>query len=134
MRTQTGTRRSHCQKFVPKVRPVSCLLERRLTTFDSKVASQSESPSLNYPVNEVLYPRRTEKEVPRKTTNTINTLPDDVLLAIFDHYRSALGAHSGWCQIWYTLAHVCRRWKELVLTSSRRLDVQLRCTFGTHAE
>ncbi len=89
---------------------------------------------MNYPVNEVLYPRRTEKEVSRKTTNTINTLPDDVLLAIFDHYRSALGAHSGWCQIWYTLAHVCRRWKELVLTSSRRLDVQLRCTFGTHAE
>ena len=89
---------------------------------------------MNYPVDEVLYPRRTEKEVSRKTTNTINTLPDDVLLAIFDHYRSALGAHSSWCQIWYTLAHVCRRWKELVLTSSRRLDVHLRCTFGTHAE
>ena len=58
-----------------------------------------------------------------------------MLLLIFDRYRrSTVGAHSSWCQVWCTLAHVCRRWKELILASSRRLDVQLRCTFGTHAE
>ena len=71
----------------------------------------------------------------RRTTGVVNALPDDVLLFIFDHYRqSTVGAHSSWCQIWCTLAHVCKRWKELILASSRRLDVQLRCTFGTYAE
>ena len=35
---------------------------------------------------------------------------------------------------WYTLVHVCRRWRHIVLTSSRRLDLQLFCTTGTSVE
>ena len=72
----------------------------------------------------------------RRLTSVINALPDNVLLLIFDHYRrrSTGGAHSSWWQIWCTLAHVCKRWEKLILASSRRLNVQLRCTFGTHAE
>ncbi|KAI0289858.1 hypothetical protein BC826DRAFT_588094 [Russula brevipes] len=94
--------------------------------------AQSKRTPTNIPADEVLYPRRTQRRS-RRTPNAIDALPDDVLLDAFDHYRLAVGAHR-YHQPWHTLAHVCRRWRELVLASSRRLDLQLRCTFGTPAE
>ncbi|KAH9066188.1 hypothetical protein EDB87DRAFT_694115 [Lactarius vividus] len=66
---------------------------------------------------------------------TINTLPDEVLLEIFDQYRSLRTGNKpgsqGW---WYTLVHTCRRWRQLVFASSIRLNLHLRCTFGTPVE
>ncbi|KAF8263062.1 hypothetical protein EI94DRAFT_1741925 [Lactarius quietus] len=63
---------------------------------------------------------------------TINTLPNEVLLEVFDQYRSIRTSNrtgsQGW---WYTLVHICRRWRHLVFASSIRLNLQLRCTFGT---
>jgi hypothetical protein len=32
---------------------------------------------------------------------------------------------------WHTLVHVCKRWRHIVLTSPRRLDLRLLCTVGT---
>ena len=62
---------------------------------------------------------------------SIDTLPDDVLLEVFDHYRKLTADHWARLQGWYKLAHSCRRWRQLVFASSLRLNLQLRCTFGT---
>ena len=77
---------------------------------------------------------------------TIEVLPDDVLLAIFDFFvignqdRPINGAGNGmdlssadkeWAEWWQPLVHVCRRWRTLVFDSPHRLDLQLYCTFGT---
>ncbi|KAH9164290.1 hypothetical protein EDB89DRAFT_2078124 [Lactarius sanguifluus] len=64
---------------------------------------------------------------------TINSLPDDVLLEIFDSCRK--GHDFGWSTFtvawgWQRLVHVCQRWRQLVFESPRRLDLQLPCTHG----
>jgi hypothetical protein len=56
---------------------------------------------------------------------TIETLPDDILLETFDFYAEDDDANADW---WHTLVHVCRRWRNVVFASPRRLDLQLRCT------
>ena len=33
---------------------------------------------------------------------------------------------------WYTLTHVCQRWKNIILGSASYLDLSLVCTYGTH--
>ena len=33
---------------------------------------------------------------------------------------------------WYTLAHVCQRWKNIILGSASYLELSLVCTYGTH--
>jgi hypothetical protein len=65
---------------------------------------------------------------------TVNILPEDVLLEIFDFYQiesnpylSSLRPVSDW----FRLVHVCRRWRQIVLVSPRRLDLTLFCTYGT---
>jgi F-box-like len=62
---------------------------------------------------------------------TIRSLPDDVLLEIFDihlnpHYRRILDP---W--MWQKLAHVCRRWRCIVFASPLRLNLELHCTYTT---
>ena len=71
------------------------------------------------------------------TRITIDTLPDDVLLEIFDFYldsdnsfrfvagRRNVPLH---VDLWHTLVHVCRRWRCTVSASPRRLKLQLLCT------
>jgi F-box-like len=51
---------------------------------------------------------------------TIESLPHDVLLDIFDF--------SLW---WYTLVHVCRRWRYIVFQSPLRLNLRLLCRANT---
>ena len=68
----------------------------------------------------------------RGTGKTINALPDDVLLDIFHYHWSTVDAH--WSQRWCTLAHVCRRWNQLILASSHHLGLHLRFSFGAQAE
>ena len=57
---------------------------------------------------------------------TAGILPDVVLLEIFDFY---FGEDYG-TDDWHTLIHVCRRWRNAVFSSPRRLDLQLYCTPG----
>ncbi|KAH9073490.1 hypothetical protein EDB83DRAFT_76927 [Lactarius deliciosus] len=64
----------------------------------------------------------------------INTLPDNVLLEIFDLCRE--GHDAGWFTFtvawdWHRLVHVCQRWRQLVFGSPRRLDIQLLCKHRT---
>ena len=52
-------------------------------------------------------------------------LPDDILLKIFHHYLDASPP------LWFTLAHVCRNWRQVVFTSPLGLRLRLYCTYGT---
>jgi hypothetical protein len=64
---------------------------------------------------------------------SINILPDDVLLEIFDQYVTRL--HISYLDqhvvAWHKLVHVCQRWRYVVFHSPRRLDLRLRCTDRT---
>jgi hypothetical protein len=56
-------------------------------------------------------------------------LPDDVLLEIFYFYTKMHSEAGKWkAEAWQWLVHVCRRWRNLVLGSPRRLNLQLYCT------
>ena len=85
----------------------------------------------------------------RPRTPSIHILDDDSLLHIFYLYRPFLlgedednedngarrlwGGNKGWARErwWYRLAHVCRRWRNIILGSPSYLDLSLVCTFGT---
>ena len=57
----------------------------------------------------------------------IDTLPDEVLLAIFDFfvYKDAIITKE--VEAWQSLVHVCRRWRSIVFGSPRRLNLRLVC-------
>ncbi|KAI0288913.1 hypothetical protein BC826DRAFT_651389 [Russula brevipes] len=58
----------------------------------------------------------------RRHPITIDILPDDVLLEIFNVYTNENSRG------WHTLVHVSRRWRSIVFASTHRLNLQLRCT------
>jgi len=58
----------------------------------------------------------------------IGTLPDDALLEIFSIYVG----ETEWEEAWIPLAHVCQRWRHVVLASPRRLNLRLICTRYRH--
>ena len=60
----------------------------------------------------------------KKSNMTMDVLPDDVLLLVFDCYL----AHPSRVESWHTLVHVCRRWRSLVFESPRRLNLRIACT------
>jgi hypothetical protein len=73
----------------------------------------------------------------------IDVLPDDVLLATFDFYmvqyrdfpKIMFGDQDTKrkIELWQSLVHVCRRWRDLVFRSPRRLNLQLCYTPETSA-
>src|SRR5258708_10402245 len=83
-------------------------------------------------------------------TTSIHVLDDDSLLNIFnlyrplflgegeydfDDFRTSEGSWGSWDRDhgrwWYKLAHVCRRWRILILRSASYLRLSLVCTNGT---
>jgi hypothetical protein len=60
---------------------------------------------------------------------TIDILPDDVLLEIFE-IDTVTKPIEGMNR-WRTLVHICRRWRCVVFASTHRLNLQLRCTSKT---
>jgi F-box-like len=60
---------------------------------------------------------------------TIESLPDNVLLEIFEFCRH----HSwlDWARRWYRLTHVCQRWRYVVFASPLGLDLHLFCGAST---
>ncbi|KAH9167654.1 hypothetical protein EDB89DRAFT_2232205 [Lactarius sanguifluus] len=71
-----------------------------------------------------------------KSTTTINILPDNVFIEIFnlcrmDEVDHATGTESHRPWKWHRLAHVCRTWRYIMFESSRRLRLELLCTHGT---
>ncbi|KAI0289155.1 hypothetical protein B0F90DRAFT_1826689 [Multifurca ochricompacta] len=63
----------------------------------------------------------------------INSLPDEVLLEIFNHHRLSTFPNGPTDDMWewHKLTHVCRRWRYLIFASPHRLDLRLLCTNGT---
>jgi hypothetical protein len=57
---------------------------------------------------------------------TIDLLPDVALLTIFDYY-----VDEAQIDAWYTLVHVCQKWRNVVFGSPRRLNLQLYCKAST---
>jgi F-box-like len=57
---------------------------------------------------------------------TIDTLPDVALLEIFNFY-----VDEAWIEGWCTLVHVCRKWRNIVFGSPRRLKLRLYCEART---
>jgi hypothetical protein len=66
---------------------------------------------------------------------TIRSLPDNVLLDIFEFHQVIINESKDEhpCD-WKTLVHVCQRWRYLVLESPIRLNLQLFCTEKTPVE
>ena len=63
---------------------------------------------------------------------TIHMLPNTALLEIFQFYMDDLAARMD--GTWYTLVHVCQRWRGIALgspDSPNRLNLQLYCTHST---
>ena len=58
---------------------------------------------------------------------TINHLPDELLIEIFDLHRdppdNELNYQRQWSAEWFKLIHVCKRWRAVVFASSSRLDL-----------
>jgi hypothetical protein len=73
-----------------------------------------------YRWNEKEYTKRSRFQV------TIDNLPDVALLEIFDFYVDKARMFT-----WYRLVHVCRKWRNIVFGSPRRLDLRLFCTDST---
>ncbi|KAH9954781.1 hypothetical protein BC827DRAFT_1241111 [Russula dissimulans] len=67
----------------------------------------------------------------RYPTARIHTLPYEVLLEIFDTYRQIFVRRTNYDRSWnsssgwFKLAHVCREWRRVVLTSPSRLHLRL---------
>ena len=57
----------------------------------------------------------------------IGSLPDDVLLKIFKSFVDVTEIHGFASDEWRTLVHECRRWRYLVFTSPRHLNLHLLC-------
>ena len=57
---------------------------------------------------------------------TIDILPDNVLLEIFDFYVDPTRNDDG-LEAWCTLVHVCRKWRNIVLESPLRLNLRIHC-------
>ncbi|KAI0253547.1 hypothetical protein BJV78DRAFT_1152943 [Lactifluus subvellereus] len=108
-------------------RPASLVLSE--STIESE--ARSKRISVDTPMDEILYPMRARRSS-RRTGKTINGLSDDVLLNIFHFHWSTVDAH--WSQRWCTLAYVCRRWNQLIFTSSHHLGLRLRFSFGAQVE
>lgn len=60
----------------------------------------------------------------------IGTIPDDVLLEIFNFYMD----QRKFIHDWFRLAHVCQRWRYVVSVSPRRLNLQLVCNSDRSAK
>jgi hypothetical protein len=60
---------------------------------------------------------------------TIDKLPEDVLLEIFGFCQEDFRLDAIWG--WLLLAHVCPTWRQVILESPHRLNLQIRCTYGT---
>ena len=64
---------------------------------------------------------------------SIDTLPDDVLLAIFSFYLNDYYGAETREKMWRSLVHMCQRWRSLVFGSPRHLNLELVCTERTRA-
>ena len=91
----------------------------------AEFAAVSNHRSLYLHLRLLLSHGRADQVCPRVT---INKLPDEVLLEIFELCMVyPLSRPSRKEDAWHTLVHVCRRWRHVVFGSPCRLDLRLLC-------
>jgi hypothetical protein len=61
---------------------------------------------------------------------TIDILPDDVLLVIFDHYVAEADEYRRY-EEWQMLVHVRQKWRYVVFQSPLRLNLRILCSAET---
>ncbi|KAH9163240.1 hypothetical protein EDB89DRAFT_2234326 [Lactarius sanguifluus] len=68
-----------------------------------------------------------------RPATTIGMLPDNVLLEIFDYYRTQSLTRQDNVPVWpwHLLVHVCRKWRQIIFESPLRLSLQILCTHRT---
>ncbi len=67
----------------------------------------------------------------RSLSATIDMLSDNVLLDIFSFCLcDPAGPPLEQMKKWQRLVHVCRRWRQIIFSSPRRLDLRLTCSYG----
>ena len=59
---------------------------------------------------------------------SIDTLPDDILLAVFEFCMDEMQIALLGTESWQSLVHVCWRWRSVIFRSSRCLRLRLHCT------
>ena len=70
---------------------------------------------------------------------TIGNLPEELLLEIFDYYRRSFCTRSTYLRDWnskngwFKLAHVCHRWRIVILASPSRLELRIYFAHDTPA-
>jgi hypothetical protein len=62
---------------------------------------------------------------------TIGSLPDDVLLVVFEFYQVVPNKDKTFPCHWQKLVHVCQRWRYIILESPIRLNLRLYCTVNS---
>ena len=65
-------------------------------------------------------------DIGKRRTRTIDKLPDELLVDIFDSCIVSEIDDQPWK--WVQLAHVCRQWRQIIFASPCRLHLQLGCT------
>src|SRR5216684_6619136 len=60
-----------------------------------------------------------------KSRSTIDVLPNEVLLEIFEFYVDKFWRNRP--EPWHLLVHVCRRWRIIILESPRFLFLRILC-------
>ena len=78
-----------------------------------------------YLLHNSLHPSIDWCDVARVTIDMLSEVP---LLEIFGFY---VGGHGVRKDAWYTLVHVCRKWRDVAFRSPRRLDLRLLCKPST---
>jgi hypothetical protein len=58
-------------------------------------------------------------------------LPDVALLEIFEFYMDNDAEEDEHIEAWHTLVHVCRKWRNVIFGSPRRLNLRLHCKART---
>ena len=62
---------------------------------------------------------------------SIDVLPDDILLGVFEFLMDENLIPTLGAKWWQSLVHVCRRWRSILFRSPRRLKLRLYCTTRT---
>ncbi|KAI0295078.1 hypothetical protein B0F90DRAFT_1753051 [Multifurca ochricompacta] len=70
-------------------------------------------------------------EIGGQRSRIVDRVPENILLDIFDHHRLDVVLTTGSCNSWkwHRLAHVCRKWRSVVFSSPRRLELRLVYTY-----
>ena len=95
------------------------------------VSGERDQLGGNWPTSVYTATDSTDRSVVDQPEVTIDNLPDEVFLRIFDLYKegSRRALDPPWR--WQTLAHVCRRWRYIILESPQRLCLQVACSART---